>query len=60
MGHYTDQVLMGIDLGATGIKAAVFALDAKRPIRLLISMALYRTSNNLLIYSRQEFNHALF
>ena len=27
MDHYSDQVLMGIDLGATGIKAAVFALD---------------------------------
>ena len=27
MDKYTGQVLMGIDLGATGIKAAVFSLD---------------------------------
>ena len=27
MDSYTGQVLMGIDLGATGIKAAVFSLD---------------------------------
>ena len=29
MSEYTDQVLMGIDLGATGIKAAAFSLDGK-------------------------------
>ncbi len=29
MTTYTDTVLMGIDLGATGIKAGVFALDGR-------------------------------
>jgi len=29
MSQYGEQVLMGIDLGATGIKAAVFSLDGK-------------------------------